>query len=620
MFRRLMIRQLLWAPAIALLFAASLAESAELRVDGERFLLDGELFDMWGIRVAGAANSEALTEQLISNLDEYLQYGVNTVTVFYQGCSGGYPNPFSKDGRRIDPATQARMERIITECARRGMVVVVGIFYQRAPFPYEDRGAIREVVRTVTESLKEHRNIIINIANEQNSRNWEDEAKLFDFRDPENIIALCREVKAVDPSRLVGGGGYDNAKNLILGKSPALDVLLWDTDNGNDDVAEIVEDFRNAGMPRKPLVNVELYGGWTRQFKPAGVFPEEARAPHRRDVQAAARDPGLSVFLHNNPWIQGPDREGVMRFDLGGEGTVESPGIRWYFELVREARAGDGKENEAPNSQTLSPVRPAVRGLYLYGDVSDDGRVPSGKAEPFHQMRLNDEGPRGLSGWKTALAEVGVNMDEALDASTALTAQSLAGYRLLVLGSNQRRFDPDEAAAVRAWVDAGGGLIAWSDSAFGGHFRKVGMDNTMGRDSDNDLMNQFGMFFLTDNGGGNYRITRFEADHFLNRHKREKGIAFRGEGVSLVRVSPPAVLLARLDSGGLGGRLKINAVDGELTPETDAALAIAESGKGRVIGVFDRNLFWNAGEGTKISDADNREFAQRLALWAIGAD
>jgi len=89
---------------------------------------------------------------------------------------------------------------------------------------------------------------------------------------------------------------------------------------------------------------------------------------------------------------------------------------------------------------------------------------------------------------------------------------------------------------------------------------------------------------------------------------------------SPVRVRPPARLLAKLQDGGLGGRLRLNAVDGELDLERDAALAIAEVRKGRVIGIFDRNLFWNAGEGTRLSHADNREFTQRVMIWAAGLE
>jgi len=241
----------------------------------------------------------------------------------------------------------------------------------------------------------------------------------------------------------------------------------------------------------------------------------------------------------------------------------------------------------------MSSAEAGVKLLYLYGDVSEKGVIPSGDAPPFHQMRLNDTGPLGLSEFKTALDDLGVETTEKYDADVVLSESFLRNYSVLILGSNQRRFTKEEAAAVRAWVENGGGIIAWSDSGFGGNHRFVGVDNTKGRDSDNDLMTQFGMYFLTDNGAGIFLTTEYEQDHYLNHFNRHGGIKFRGEGVSAIRVSPPAKILAKLQDGGLGGTLKVNKIDGVYQPETDAALAIAEIGKGRVIGIFDRNCFWN---------------------------
>ena len=34
--------------------------------------------------------SEALTEHLIAQLDDYERHGVNSIAVFYQGSSGGH--------------------------------------------------------------------------------------------------------------------------------------------------------------------------------------------------------------------------------------------------------------------------------------------------------------------------------------------------------------------------------------------------------------------------------------------------------------------------------------------------------------------------------------------------
>ncbi|NJK92039.1 MAG: ThuA domain-containing protein [Blastochloris sp.] len=260
------------------------------------------------------------------------------------------------------------------------------------------------------------------------------------------------------------------------------------------------------------------------------------------------------------------------------------------------------------------------RVLYVYGDVSEDGQVPSGEKEPFHQMRLSDTGPRGLSQFQAALEAVGFQVEEAYDAEVVLDANFLGRYGVVILGSNQRRFSKAEAEAVKEWVSAGGGLVVWSDSAFGGDHRKVGLDNTLGRDSDNDLVAQFGMFLLTDNGGGNYLVNQFVEPHYLNRLQVQDGLAFRGEGVSPIRVSPPARMLAALQEGGLGGKIRLNRRDEPLNLKTDAALAVAEVGRGRVVATFDRNTFWNAGEGTRLSHVNNREYAQRLLLWAAGRE
>ncbi len=99
---------------------------------------------------------------------------------------------------------------------------------------------------------------------------------------------------------------------------------------------------------------------------------------------------------------------------------------------------------------------------------------------------------------------------------------------------------------------------------------------------------------------------------------------FRGEGVSVVRVSGDAKLVAKLQAGGLGGQIRLHNDDtndsniGAINADTDAAMAIAQIEKGRVIGTFDRNTFWNAGAGTRLSHVDNAEYAQRLVLWASG--
>ncbi|WP_396601520.1 hypothetical protein [Algibacter sp. R77976] len=258
--------------------------------------------------------------------------------------------------------------------------------------------------------------------------------------------------------------------------------------------------------------------------------------------------------------------------------------------------------------------------VYVYGDVSEKGIIPSGENSPFHQMRLIDKGRYGMSQFKEAIQETGLNISEVYDAATTFNASFLKDVDVLILGSNQKKFSKTEIESVHTWVKQGGGLIAWSDSAFGGHYKHVGVDNTLGRESDNQITEAFGMHFLTDNGAGNYLITSYTKNHFINNNNKNGGIRFRGEGVSFVRVSPPAMVLAKAQEGGLGGKLKVNKIDGVFNPDTDVSLAIAHINNGRVLGLFDRNMMWNAGDGSQITHSDNKEFAQRIVLWAAGVE
>ncbi len=307
---------------------------ARLTIDGERWRMDGRPFEMWGIRTASGTMDEAQCRHLIDQFDTYLAHGVNAVTVFYMGCRGGNYDPFSRDGTAVDGGHQGRMERIVAAAAERSMVVIVGIFYQAAPIALADAEAVRNAVRTVAAALRPYRNVVINVCNEHNSGEYQ-KFPAFAFNDPQRVIELCRIVHDVDADRIVGGGGYDHATNPVIGRADDVDVLLFDTAGIAHGSGELFDRFRAEGVAGKPIVNVETFGGWTKQF-PRGVFSDEVKQAYDREIDDALARPGLSVFFHNNPWCQSQTEP--LRYDLGGRGTPDDPGIRWYFERIRERR------------------------------------------------------------------------------------------------------------------------------------------------------------------------------------------------------------------------------------------------------------------------------------------
>jgi hypothetical protein len=125
-----------------------------------------------------------------------------------------------------------------------------------------------------------------------------------------------------------------------------VDVLLFDTFSkdieADQDSGWHYDHFVKHGVAGKPIVNVELFGGWTRRCVTdsgqAGYFRPEHKRLYCREVDAAAQRPGLSVFFHANPWCQGPSAGLPVRYDLAGQGTADDPGIRWWFEYVRSKR------------------------------------------------------------------------------------------------------------------------------------------------------------------------------------------------------------------------------------------------------------------------------------------
>jgi hypothetical protein len=147
--------------------------------------------------------------------------------------------------------------------------------------------------------------------------------------------------KKFDPERIVGAGEYDDSLNITVGKSEVVVVLLFDTFSGdienNQHTGWHYDHFRAMGVPDKPMVNVELFGGWTKKFIPPGVYTEEGKAIYPQEIDEAVKRPGLQVRLHSNVWMRGPSGGYPTRYEQGGVGMAEDPGIRWCFEHLKDA-------------------------------------------------------------------------------------------------------------------------------------------------------------------------------------------------------------------------------------------------------------------------------------------
>ncbi|MBT5056075.1 MAG: hypothetical protein HOM68_05995 [Gemmatimonadetes bacterium] len=305
-----------------------------LSIEDTSILIDDSPQKLWGLRVANGTRDDAATHELIGCLDEYRSYGANAITTFFMGCRASAYDPFSADGRQIDAHHARRMQSLARACEDRGMVLVAGIFYQNAPIGMKDRCAVENAVRTATRTLDGFSNVIINVVNEHNSSGWVKHG-CYPFQDPDEIIHLCRIAKQEDAARIVGAGGNDHDLNEIIGRSDHVDALLFDT-IGPHSSAELSRRFRDAGIA-KPLVNVEISAMWSNN-EIKGVWTAAQIAHFKTEVDAAISEPALSVFFHATGWYQSLP----IRYDLGGDGTAKEPGVRWYFEFLRERIQNSG--------------------------------------------------------------------------------------------------------------------------------------------------------------------------------------------------------------------------------------------------------------------------------------
>jgi len=329
---------LLFLPLIVSLASAS----NEIKVDGKLFTLNNKPFKMWGVRVASASVTESATTEFIAQLDEYKSYGINSFSIFLQGSSGITIDPFNAGGTTINQGVFERTTRIIQECDKRGMVVVLGIFYQNVKEPrLKDWNSCIQAVKLVAEKFKPYRNVIINIANEQNSEQHLDKAWA-KVNQVDGIIELAKIVKKTDPERIVGGGGFAYVNNLLLTRSSDIDVLLFDTFFATDNSEHWYDYLSDGGKIEKPLVNVEMLGYSTLFCKPQGVFEKnkyyaDGKKEFTNEIDRAMRTPGLNVFFHSTLWYQGLSKGLPQHYDLGGKGTKEDPGVRWYFEYLKQS-------------------------------------------------------------------------------------------------------------------------------------------------------------------------------------------------------------------------------------------------------------------------------------------
>jgi hypothetical protein len=150
--------------------------TCRFEIRSERPYLDGKRIDIWGIRSGNALMSDAITERHIRNFDNFIAHGINCLGVYIQGSNGGWPdvnagrNGVTPEGSP-KPEFARRLEWLVREADKRGMVVMVGLISPRKDQELKDDAAVQRAIEDTAKFLtaRKLRNIFVDLVHEYNS-------------------------------------------------------------------------------------------------------------------------------------------------------------------------------------------------------------------------------------------------------------------------------------------------------------------------------------------------------------------------------------------------------------------------------------------------------------------
>src|SRR5262245_40523759 len=151
------------------------APTRQFQVKGDRPYLGGKRIDLWGLRCGNALMSDAVTERHVRNLDNMAAHGINCIGVYVQGSNPGWPdlkaskNGYTPEGA-LRPEFARRLEWLVREADKRGMVVMVGLFSPRKDQELKGEKAVQRACEETAKFLTRRKlqNVFVDIMHEYN--------------------------------------------------------------------------------------------------------------------------------------------------------------------------------------------------------------------------------------------------------------------------------------------------------------------------------------------------------------------------------------------------------------------------------------------------------------------
>lgn len=326
-------------------------------------------FDMWSTRLANAAFDPRFTDRVIANLDDYLRYGVNTLSVNIQGGNLGstaynalHPRVYNANGTLdLKSPVWANLGRLLDETDRRGMVLIIGYWYFKRDENVPTESAALDITRRVTQWLQGsgHRNYILDLVNEFGHPEYQQRSL---FSTVTGALQLLDAVYSVQPDVLAGMSppgrlfapeGYLDTPS---GKKWVEARVIYSHNQPAD--PRLAAAYYLHGLPGnptgKPYVNNEFnkqlgyekcmqkdprtgyltFGHWDQQTVDAYVT----------DLQAIRALGGYAnVFSHWQQYLTGESP--IPTAEIGPAGTQPEatpgggePSMHWAFEAIAQIR------------------------------------------------------------------------------------------------------------------------------------------------------------------------------------------------------------------------------------------------------------------------------------------
>jgi len=262
----------------------------------------------------------------------------------------------------------------------------------------------------------------------------------------------------------------------------------------------------------------------------------------------------------------------------------------------------------------LSAKASAGNIAYIHGDISACGTTPSSaetapgcSTSPFDQMLLEDTGSRGLSQFVDLVEGEGHSISSFYDQEITLNSEFFADLEVVVFGLHQKIWSGNERQALYNWLETGGGMLIYSDSASGGSFQEIGAQNPVGQNVTGNLLAPINLQVSVDQANGVRSVSANSGGSIEGLDE----LVLEGEGVSPVAIAPDDTETEVLIPFNCNG-CTVNRQQGLDLPRVYAALVLRPVGQGHVSVMFDRQPIWNSGPGSDINQQDNGEILRRL--------